>query len=82
LGNLASQFRDLDALEDHLNALLATLIPKGLGKRRRRVAVDLVALPSHGTLDEAHQGEVYRSKANGFALSAGLARNLPERRAA
>ena len=63
LGNLASQLSDLDALEGHVNDLLATLIPKGLGKRGRRVAVDVVALPYHGTVDEAHQGEVCRSKA-------------------
>jgi hypothetical protein len=63
LGTLASQFSDLDALEGHLNDLLATLIPKSLRKRGRRVAVDLVALPYHGTVDEAHQDEVCRSKA-------------------
>lgn len=45
LGNLASQFSDLDALEGHLGDLLARLIPKGLGKRGRRLAIDLVALP-------------------------------------
>ena len=63
LGNLASQFSDLDALEGHLNELLARLIPKGWGKRGRRVAVNVVALPYHGTVDDAHQGEVCRSKA-------------------
>ena len=65
LGNLASQLSDLDALEGHLNDLLARLLPKGLGKRGRRVAVDVVALPYHGTVDEAHHGEVCRSKAKG-----------------
>jgi hypothetical protein len=65
LGNLARQCSDLDALEGHVNALLARLIPKGLGKRGRHVAVDVVALPSHGTVEEAHQDEVYRSKAKG-----------------
>ena len=63
LGNLSSQLSDLDALEGHLNDLLAKLIPQGLGKQGRRVAIDLVALPYHGTVDEAHQGEVCRSKA-------------------
>ena len=63
LGNLAGQFRDLDALEGHVNDLLARLMPKGLGKRGRRVAVDLVARPSHGTRDATHQGAVCRSKA-------------------
>ncbi len=65
LGTLSSQFRDLDALEGHLNDLLAKLIPKGLGKRGRQVAMDLVALPYHGTVEEAHQDEVCRSKAKG-----------------
>jgi putative transposase len=65
LGTLASQFSDLDALEGHLNDLLAKLIPKGLGKRGRHVAVDLVTLPYHGTVDEAQQDEVCRSKAKG-----------------
>ena len=63
LGTLADQLSDLDALEGHVNDLLARLIPKGLGKRGRRVAMDVVALPSHSTVDEAHQEEVCRSKA-------------------
>jgi putative transposase len=63
LGNLASQFSDLDALEGHVKDLLARLIPKGLGKRGHRVAIDVVALPYHGTVDEAHHDEVCRSKA-------------------
>jgi hypothetical protein len=63
LGTLASQFSDLDVLEGHVNDLLAKLLPKGLGKRGRRVAVDLVALPYHGPVDEAQQDEVCRSKA-------------------
>ena len=63
LGSLASQFPDLDALEGHLNDLLARLRPKGLGKRGCCVAVDLVALPYHGTVDESHHGEVCRRTA-------------------
>jgi putative transposase len=63
LGTLASQFRDLDALEDHLNDLLARLLPKGLRKRRRQVAMDVVALPYHGSVDDVHHDEVCRSKA-------------------
>jgi Transposase DDE domain len=63
LGTLAGQLSDLDALEGQVNDLLAKLVPKNLGKRGRRVAVDLVALPYHGTVDEAHQDEVCRSKA-------------------
>jgi hypothetical protein len=63
LGTLAQQFSDLDALEGHVNALLARLIPKGVGKRGRRVALDLIALPYHGTVEAAHHDEVCRSKA-------------------
>ena len=63
LGTLADQLRGLDALEGHVNDLLARLLPQGLGQRGRRVAIDLIALPYHGTVDEAHQGEVCRSKA-------------------
>jgi hypothetical protein len=63
LGTLASQLSDLDALAGHLKALLARLLPKSLGKRRRRVAVDVVALPYHGPVDDAHHDEVCRSKA-------------------
>jgi putative transposase len=65
LGILAGQLSDLDALEGQINDLLAKLIPKGLGKRGRRVAVDLVALPYHGALEEAQQDEICRSKAKG-----------------
>ena len=41
------------------------LIPKGLGKRGRQVAMDVVALPYHGTVEEVHHDEVCRSKAKG-----------------
>ena len=63
LGTLAGQLSDLDALEGHGNDLLARLIPKGLGKRGRHVAMDVIALPYHGTVDEAQQDEVCRSTA-------------------
>jgi hypothetical protein len=62
-GTLACQWGDLEALEGHLNDLLARLLPKDLGTRARRVAIDVIALPYHGTVDEAHHGEVCRSKA-------------------
>ena len=63
LRTLAQQLSDLDELEAHVNAMLARLVPKGLGKRGCRIALDLTALPYHGTVDEAHQDEVCRSKA-------------------
>jgi hypothetical protein len=64
LGTLAGQLSDLDALDGHVHDLLTRLIPKGLGKRGRHVAMDLIALPYHGTVDEAQQDEVCRSQAN------------------
>jgi putative transposase len=63
LGPLAGQLSDLDALEGHVNALLATLIPKGLGQRGRRVAIELLELPYHGTVEETHHDAVCRGKA-------------------
>ena len=63
LRTLAQQLSDLDELEAHVNAMLARLVPKGLGKRGCRIALDLTALPYHGPVDEAHQDEVCRSKA-------------------
>ena len=65
LGNLARQFSDLDTLAGDVNALLARVIPKGLGTRGRWVAVALVALPYHGKVDAGYQDEVCRSKAKG-----------------
>lgn len=63
LGELATQLDDLDQLEETLNALLAHLIPKSLGKRGRQVAIDLIELPYHGSVKEEHQDEVCRGKA-------------------
>src|SRR5215510_10520380 len=65
LGTLACQCSDLDALAGQVNDLLARLIPQGLGKRGRHVAMDLIALPYHGTVAETQQDEVCRSKAKG-----------------
>jgi len=63
LGELATQLDDLDQLEESLNTLLARLIPKSLGMRGRRVAIDLIELPYHGTVEQEHQAEVCRGKA-------------------
>ena len=63
LGELATQLADLNQLEETLNTLLARLIPKSLGLRGRRVAIDLIELPYHGSVEEEHQHEVCRGKA-------------------
>jgi hypothetical protein len=63
LGILAPPLADPDALEGQGNDLVACLLPKGLGTRGRRVAIDLIALPYPGTVKESHQDEGGRSKA-------------------
>jgi hypothetical protein len=63
LGQLATQLSDLDLLEVTMCAVLARLLPRGLGTKGRRVAIDLIELPYHGTVDDAHEGEVCRGKA-------------------
>jgi hypothetical protein len=63
LGELARQLDSLDELQRWLNRLLAELLPKGLGSKGRRIAMDLVRVPYHGGVPPRHQGEVCRSKA-------------------
>ena len=79
LGELATQLDDVDQLEETLNTIVAGMIPKSLGKRGRRVAIDLIELPYHGTVDDAHQHEVRRGKAKQgathfFAYATGFVR--------
>ena len=63
LGELACQLGGLDRLEDDLNELLGVLLPKRLDSKGRRIAIDLVRVPYHGTVHSQHEGEVCRSKA-------------------
>lgn len=63
LGELDRQFNDLDPLEKQLNELLAKPLPKRLGAKGRRVAIDLLQLPYHGTTQPEHAGEVCRGQA-------------------
>lgn len=63
LGQLSTQLSDLELLEITMCEVLARLLPRGLGTKGRRVAVDLIELPYHGTVDEAHADEVCRGKA-------------------
>jgi hypothetical protein len=63
LGQLATQLSHLDLLEITMCEILARLLPRGLGTKGRRVAVDLIELPYHGSVDAAHAGEVCRGKA-------------------
>jgi hypothetical protein len=63
LGELATQLSDLEALEVTLNVLLARLVPRGLGKRGRRIAIDVIELPYPGTVADHDHDEIRRSKA-------------------
>jgi hypothetical protein len=65
LGTLASQGSERDVRDGHLNALWATLLPQGLGTRGRRVALEVVAWPYHGTVEEAQHAAVCRRTAQG-----------------
>ena len=60
LGELARQLNDLTSLEKQLNQLLAQVLPKRVGAKGRRVAVDLVQVPYHGTTS-TREGSLPRS---------------------
>jgi len=60
---LSEQLSDLDETEKKLNQILETFIPIGYTKRSQTIAIDLVELPYHGTVDEEYEDEVRRSKA-------------------
>ncbi len=61
--NLAYQITDIERLQRGINERLAALLPKKFGHRGRQIAIDLVKIPYHGTVDPEHEGEVCRSKA-------------------
>jgi hypothetical protein len=63
LGQLANQLSDLALLEVTMCEVLARLLPRGLGQKGRRVAIDLIELPYHGGVDDKHEDEVCRGKA-------------------
>jgi hypothetical protein len=63
LGDLATPLRDLAQLADTRPTLGVRLGPKSLRQRGRRVAIDLLAWPSHGTVDEGHQDAVRHGQA-------------------
>lgn len=63
LGELRAQLDDIGLLERLINDMLAELLPKKLTRRARQVAIDLIDIPYHGTVEKKHEGEVRRSKA-------------------
>ena len=63
LNELSETAIDIDKLEKKINKHFLTLLPKGLGRKGRRVAIDIVKTPYHGSVDEEHKDEVIRSQA-------------------
>lgn len=63
LNELAAGSTDLESLQIKYNRSLLKLLPKGLRKRERRVAIDIVKTPYHGTVEAEFEDEVVRSKA-------------------
>lgn len=54
---------DLDSVEKQTNEHFLSMLPKGIGKKGRRVAIDIVKTPYHGTVATEYKDEVIRSQA-------------------
>lgn len=63
MGELADQLYDIEQQQKAINKILASKLPKHLGKKGRRIAIDLVEIPYHFTINEEHEDEIRRSKA-------------------
>jgi hypothetical protein len=63
MGELAANYTDLISLEIKINRNLVTLLPKQIRRKPRRIAIDLVKTPYHGTVAPEHEEEVVRSLA-------------------
>ena len=63
LSELADNYTDLESLEIKYNRNLLQLLRKGLRKRKRQVAIDLVKTPYHGTVEAEFEEEIVRSEA-------------------
>ncbi len=60
---------DIVALEAQLNGALKSRLPRGLTKRKQRIAIDLNLLPYYGQPTEAEVPYIYRSKAKAGTTS-------------
>jgi hypothetical protein len=63
LKELSDNCTDLTSLEIKINRKLVMLLPKSIRRNKRRVAIDLVKTPYHGTVAPEHEEEVVRSLA-------------------
>jgi putative transposase len=62
LRQLTDQFHDVDQLEKELNKVLISKLPKQITDKKRRVAIDVVDIPFHGTTK--NDSDVRRSYAS------------------
>lgn len=63
LSELAGNVTDITSLEIRINRHLVKLLPKTIRKKPRRIAIDLVKTPYHGTVAPEQAEEVVRSQA-------------------
>lgn len=60
---------DIAALEAQLNAALKSRLPRGITKRKQRIAIDLNLLPYYGKPTDTEAPYIYRSKAKAGTTS-------------
>lgn len=63
------QYHDVGALEDAVNAAFHARLPRGLGRRRHRLAIDLNLLPYYGMPTAEEAPYIYRSQAHAGTCS-------------
>jgi hypothetical protein len=63
LRQLTVQLQDLDQQQKIINKIITSKLPKRIYKKKQKIAIDLVEIPSHGTVEQKHKEEVRRSKA-------------------
>ncbi|MEM7066765.1 MAG: transposase [Cyanobacteria bacterium P01_B01_bin.77] len=63
------KLNDIVALEAQLNEALKSRLPRGMTKRKQRIAIDLNLLPYYGQPTEAEGPYIYRSKAKAGTTS-------------
>ena len=63
LRRLTVQLQDLDQQQKIINEILTSKLPKRIYKKKQKIAIDLVEIPYHGTVEQKYEEEVRRSKA-------------------
>jgi len=63
------QYQDMASLEEAVNLALQSRLPRGLTRRRHRLAIDLNLLPYYGTPTVEEASYIYRSPAEAGTCS-------------